>query len=102
MESFFSQTTRITKLASLPSHWWFSGKIGRCHVKYIFIDVGQPRVRFPADAFFVYDSLLMEGDLSVLLFRRGRRVGDVLGDGEWEPDWRVGSNVDPFGVIGPD
>jgi hypothetical protein len=35
----------------LYQHWWFSGKIGRCHQKIQWIfDVGQPRVRFPADA----------------------------------------------------
>jgi hypothetical protein len=33
-------------------HWWFSGKIGRCHLKLPSkqTNVGQPRVRFPADA----------------------------------------------------
>ena len=33
-------------------HWWFSGKIGRCQLKSFKSsnDIGQPRVRFPADA----------------------------------------------------
>ena len=37
----------------LNKHWWFSGKIGRCHLidpHQIRENVGQPRVRFPADA----------------------------------------------------
>lgn len=35
-------------------HWWFSGKIGRCHLKsFRTSNVGQPRVRFPADAFLL-------------------------------------------------
>jgi hypothetical protein len=40
-----------TRTVYLSSHWWFSGKIGRCHWKIFFLDIGQPRVRFPADAF---------------------------------------------------
>jgi hypothetical protein len=48
-------------------HWWFSGKIGRCHVKYIFLDIGQPRVRFPADAFLLVSLLLWRVVLLVLL-----------------------------------
>jgi hypothetical protein len=36
----------------INQHWWFSGKIGRCHSISLISDVGQPRVRFPADAFF--------------------------------------------------
>jgi hypothetical protein len=51
-------------------HWWFSGKIGRCHVKYIFLDIGQPRVRFPADAFLPV-SPLWRAVLLVLLMGRG-------------------------------
>jgi hypothetical protein len=32
-------------------HWWFSGKIGRCHLEISSLrQFGQPRVRFPADA----------------------------------------------------
>jgi hypothetical protein len=31
-------------------HWWFSGKIGRCHLRSNLLWFGQPRVRFPADA----------------------------------------------------
>jgi hypothetical protein len=38
--------------ASSIKHWWFSGKIGRCHLMFPSkqTNVGQPRVRFPADA----------------------------------------------------
>jgi hypothetical protein len=44
---------------SIQQHWWFSGKIGRCHPKTLGSqDVGQPRVRFPADAFLLSSLLL--------------------------------------------
>jgi hypothetical protein len=44
----------FTASALHAQHWWFSGKIGRCHKKLLnsraYFDIGQPRVRFPADA----------------------------------------------------
>ena len=41
-----------TSLSTLhEQHWWFSGKIGRCQPESLTSDdIGQPRVRFPADA----------------------------------------------------
>ena len=48
--------------------WWFSGKIGRCHsgirsIKCLLIsDFGQPRVRFPADAFLPSGGLREVGE----------------------------------------
>jgi hypothetical protein len=43
--------THVLSSALHAQHWWFSGKIGRCQQESPTLDdIGQPRVRFPADA----------------------------------------------------
>jgi hypothetical protein len=47
-----AQLVKPQPSATFIKHWWFSGKIGRCHLMLLpkQTNVGQPRVRFPADA----------------------------------------------------
>lgn len=86
-----------TVSSSHAQHWWFSGKIGRCHWTLSTLPqdsdrFGQPRVRFPADArharksfLFCFCTAFRPGCVGGVLSDASRRCAKTLPTGGFHP-----------------